>query len=154
TRMQPEAPKPVLAARDVAAGYRRLQVLWRVDLVVHEHESVVLLGANGAGKTTLLKAVMGLVDAWAGRSDFAGEDITRLRTDQRVRRGIAFMSENSGFPGLSIEENVMIGAQFLAKKDARGRIDELYAIFPTLAERRHALASSLSGGQRKMLGIA
>jgi branched-chain amino acid transport system ATP-binding protein len=114
----------------------------------------VLLGANGAGKTTLLKAIMSLIEVWAGHIDFAGEDITRLRTDQRVRRGIVFMSETSGFAGLTIEENILIGAQFLPKRRARERIDELYAVFPALAERRRARAGSLSGGQRKMLGIA
>ena len=118
------------------------------------HESVVLLGANGAGKTTLLKAIMNLVEVWAGRVAFGGEDITRLRPDQRVRRGIVFMSETSGFPGLSIDENILIGAQFLPKQRARERIEELYAVFPALAARRRAPAGSLSGGQRKMLGIA
>jgi branched-chain amino acid transport system ATP-binding protein len=152
--MQRDAARPLLEVAGLAAGYRRLQVLWDVDLVIHEHESVVLLGANGAGKTTLLKAIMSVVEVWAGRIDFAGEDITRLRTDQRVRRGIVFMSETSGFPGLTIEENVLIGAQFLPKNRERQRIDELYAVFPALAERRRALAGSLSGGQRKMLGIA
>ena len=152
--MQRDAARPLLEVAGLAAGYQRLQVLWDVDLVIHEHESVVLLGANGAGKTTLLKAIMSLVEVWAARIDFAGEDITRLRTDQRVRRGIVFMSETSGFPGLTIEENVLIGAQFLTKNRARQRIDELYAVFPALAERRRALAGSLSGGQRKMLGIA
>jgi branched-chain amino acid transport system ATP-binding protein len=152
--MQHEPPRPLLEVAGITAGYRRMQVLWGVDLAIHEHESVVLLGANGAGKTTLLKAIMSLVEVWAGRIDFAGEDITRLRTDQRVRRGIVFMSETSGFPGLTIEENVLIGAQFMPKTRARARIDELYAVFPALAERRRALAGSLSGGQRKMLGIA
>ncbi len=152
--MPPDAPRPLLEVAGIAAGYRRLQVLWDVDLRIHEHESVVLLGANGAGKTTLLKAIMSLVEVWAGRVDFAGEDITRLRTDQRVRRGIVFMSEASGFPGLTVEENILIGAQFLPKHRARERIDELNTVFPALAERRRALAGSLSGGQRKMLGIA
>src|SRR5271156_5024059 len=121
TSMQPERPRPLLEIAGVTAGYRRMQVLWGVDLAIHDHESVVLLGANGAGKTTLLKAIMRLVDIWAGRVDFAGEDITGLRTDQRVRRGIVFMSETSGFPGLAIEENVLIGAQFLPRKRARER---------------------------------
>ncbi len=152
--MQPERPRPLLEIAGVTAGYRRMQVLWGVDLAIHDHESVVLLGANGAGKTTLLKAIMRLVDIWAGRVDFAGEDITGLRTDQRVRRGIVFMSEASGFPGLTVEENILIGAQFLPKHRARERIDELNTVFPALAERRRALAGSLSGGQRKMLGIA
>jgi branched-chain amino acid transport system ATP-binding protein len=152
--MQHDLPRSLLEVTGVAAGYRRMQVLWGVDLSIHEHESVVLLGANGAGKTTLLKAIMNLVEVWAGRIDFADENITRLRTDQRVRRGIVFMSETSGFPGLTIEENVLIGAQFLPRNRVPARMDELYAVFPALAERRRALASSLSGGQRKMLGIA
>jgi branched-chain amino acid transport system ATP-binding protein len=151
--MPHDAP-PLLAVTGIAAGYRRLQVLWGVDLVIREHESVVLLGANGAGKTTLLKAIMGLVEVLSGRIELSGEDITRMRTDQRVRRGMVFMSETSGFPGLTVEENVLIGAQFLPKTHARERLDELYAVFPALAERRRALAGSLSGGQRKMLGIA
>jgi branched-chain amino acid transport system ATP-binding protein len=151
--MPPERP-PLLALAGITAGYRRLQVLWGVDLCVNENESVVLLGANGAGKTTLLKTIMSLVEPWNGRIDFAGEDITRLRTDQRVRRGIVFMSETSGFPGLSIEENILIGAQFVAKAQARRRMAELFGLFPALAERRRALAGSLSGGQRKMLGVA
>ena len=152
--MQAERPRPLLEIAGVTAGYRRLQVLWGVDLAIHDDESVVLLGANGAGKTTLLKAIMRLVDIWAGHIHFAGEDITRLRTDQRVRRGIVFMSETSGFPGLTIEENVLIGAQFLPRHRARERMEELYSVFPALAERRQASAGSLSGGQRKLLGIA
>ena len=152
--MPPEPKRLLLDVAGITAGYRRLQVLWGVDLAVHEHETVVLLGANGAGKTTLLKAIMRLVESWAGRIAFAGEDITGLRTDQRVRRGIVFMSETSGFPGLTIEENVLIGAQFLPRHRARERIEALYAVFPALAERRRAPAGSLSGGQRKMLGIA
>jgi len=152
--MQPDLPKPLLEISGVAAGYRRIQVLWGIDLSIGESESVVLLGANGAGKTTLLKAIVGLSEIWAGRIDFAGQNITQLRADQRVRRGIVYMSESSGFPGLTIEENVLIGAQFLPTNRARARIDELYAVFPALAERRRAVAASLSGGQRKMLGIA
>ena len=152
--MPPDPQRSLLDVTGITAGYRRMQVLWGVDLAVRERESVVLLGANGAGKTTLLKAIMSLVDVWSGRVEFAGEDITRFRTDQRVRRGVAFMSETSGFPGLTIEENILIGAQFMPKARTRERMGDLYAVFPALAERRRALAGSLSGGQRKMLGIA
>src|ERR1700733_8631337 len=119
TRMLHSPPPPLLEVSGIAAGYRRMQVLWGVDLTIHAHESVVLLGANGAGKTTLLKAIMSLIEVWAGRVAFGGEDITGLRPDQRVRRGIVFMSETSGFPGLSIDENILIGAQFLPKPRAR-----------------------------------
>ena len=153
--MPPEDSNAVLLdVSSLTTGYGHAQVLWGIDLKVHERESIVLLGANGAGKTTLLKAIIGLIAPWAGHIRFAGEDITRLRTDQRVRRGVIYMSESSGFPGLTVEENILIGAQFLSKSMARRRAQELYAVFPILAERRGTLASNHSGGQRKMLGIA
>lgn len=152
--MPPEAADVLLDVAGLTTGYGQTQVLWGVDFSVGERESIVLLGANGAGKTTLLKALMGLIATWSGKVHFGGEDVTRLRTDHRVRRGIVYMSETSGFPDLTVEENILIGAQFLPKIRARGRAEELYSVFPVLAERRRTLASSLSGGQRKMLGIA
>ena len=144
----------LLRAEALEAGYGRVQVLWGAGLAVRERETVVLLGANGAGKTTLLKVVMGLVRAWRGSIGFLGSDLTRERTDRRVRAGIAYMSEAGCFAGLSIEENIRIGGQFVAAAALARRMEELYGTFPALAERRRALASSLSGGQRKMLGIA
>jgi branched-chain amino acid transport system ATP-binding protein len=144
----------VLEAQALETGYGRVQVLWGVDLQVQEHETVVLLGANGAGKTTLLKTLLGLLPAWRGTIRFRAEDITRLRTDHRVRRGMVYMSEMAVFPGMTVDENICIGGQFLDDAALRTRAAELYAVFPALAERRRALASSLSGGQRKMLGIA
>jgi branched-chain amino acid transport system ATP-binding protein len=121
---------------------------------VNERETVVLLGANGAGKTTLLKVLLGLMPAWEGSVRLGAEDITRLRTDHRVRRGMAYMSELGVFPGLTIEENIRIGGQFAPPAVLRSRMEELYGVFPNLAERKRVLAGSLSGGQRKMLGIA
>lgn len=144
----------LLHVAGIESGYDRVQVLWGVDLSVQEGESVVLLGANGAGKTTLLKTVMGLVSAWRGSVRFAGANVTRLRTDRRVRRGIVYMSEACGFPDLTIEENLRIGGQFLGRGALRARTEELYGVFPALARSSRALASSLSGGERKMLGVA
>jgi len=144
----------LLRASGLEAGYGRVQVLWGADLEVHARETVVLLGANGAGKTTLLKVLMGLLPAWRGDIKLAGTDITQLRTDRRVRGGVVYMSETGCFPGLTIEENIRIGGQFVTVPALRKRMAELYEIFPAIAERRRALASSLSGGQRKMLGIA
>lgn len=144
----------LLDATGLEAGYGRVQVLWGADIAVKERETVVLLGANGAGKTTLLKTLLGLITAWRGQIRFAGEDVTRLRTDHRVRRGIVYMSETAVFPGLTVDENIRIGAQFLPRRELRARAQELYAVFPALAEKRSVLASSLSGGQRKMLGVA
>src|SRR5437763_4821672 len=114
--MPPEPASPaLLEIAGLEAGYGKVRVLWGVDLNVGEHETVVLLGANGAGKTTLLRTLMGLIGAWSGHVRFAGKDITRLRTDHRVRRGIVYMSESAGFADLTIEENIRIGAQFLPK---------------------------------------
>ena len=144
----------LLDAQGVESGYGTVQVLWGAGLRVAAQESVVLLGANGAGKTTLLKVLLGLMPAWGGRVTLDGADVTRLRTDRRVRLGVAYMSELGVFPGLSIQENLRIGGQFAGATALRARIDELFAVFPDLARRRGALASSLSGGQRKMLGIA
>lgn len=144
----------LLAAQGIEAGYGKVQVLWRAGLDVQAGETVVLLGANGAGKSTLLRVLVGLMPAWAGQVSLAGEDITALRTDRRVRRGMAYMSELGVFPGLSIDENIRIGGQFVARAVLAPRMAELYETFPDLAGRKRALAGSLSGGQRKMLGIA
>src|SRR5690349_12034746 len=112
TAMRPEL---LLEALGIEASYGRVQVLWGVDIEVRDRETVVLLGANGAGKTTLLKTLLGLIPAWHGAIRFAGEDVSLLRTDRRVRRGIVYMSETAVFPGMTIEENIRIGGQFLGK---------------------------------------
>src|ERR1700744_344403 len=149
----PDRPQ-ILRAANIEAGYGRVQVLWGAGLDVREKESVVLLGANGAGKTTLLKVIVGLFPAWKGAVRHDPDDVTAWRTDRRVRRGMAYMSEIGVFPGLSIDENLRVGGQFIEKTALKRRMEELYAYFPDIAHRRGALAGSLSGGQRKMVGIA
>jgi branched-chain amino acid transport system ATP-binding protein len=151
--MPPEA-SPLLDAAGIDAGYGTMQVLWGVDLDVRTGETVLLLGANGAGKTTFLKSLVGLVEARHGSIKLGGEDVTRLRSSDRMRRGMSYMSELAVFPDLSIEENIRIGAQALGHVHPGARVDELYGLFPVLREKRRNPASSLSGGQRKMLGIA
>ncbi|MHB8428056.1 MAG: ABC transporter ATP-binding protein [Acidiferrobacterales bacterium] len=145
---------PLLRASGLVAGYGSLQVLWDVDLEVREGECVILLGSNGAGKTTLLKALLGLVELWRGQIEFRGARLEDRRTDQRVRQGIAYMSEIGVFPNLSIEENLKLGGYYLPRREVWRRAQELYAMFPDLVQRRGALAASLSGGQRKMLSLA
>jgi branched-chain amino acid transport system ATP-binding protein len=151
--MPPEAV-PLLEASSVDAGYGTMQVLWGVDLDVRPGETVLLLGANGAGKTTFLKSLVGLVDARRGSIKLAGQDITHLRSSDRMKLGMTYMSELAVFPDLSIEENIRVGAQALGHANPGGRVDELYGLFPALRAKRRDAASSLSGGQRKMLGIA
>ena len=151
--MPPETSS-LLEAAHIDAGYGTMQVLWGVDLDVRPGETVLLLGANGAGKTTFLKSLVGLVEARHGSIKLGGEDVTRMRSSDRMRLGMTYMSELAVFPDLSIEENIRVGAQALGHADPGGRVEELYRLFPVLREKRRAPASSLSGGQRKMLGIA
>ena len=92
--------------------------------------------------------------AKAGAVFFDGDDITHLRTDRRMRRGIAYMSELGVFPNLTIAENIRVGAQAVGGAEVTRRTEELFGLFPVLRDKRNDAASSLSGGQRKMLGIA
>ena len=151
--MPPEAAA-LMKATGVDAGYGTMQVLWGVDLDVRPSETVLLLGANGAGKTTFLKSLVGLIEARGGSISLADTDITRMRSSDRMKLGMTYMSELAVFPDLSIEENIRVGAQALGHADPGARVEEMYGIFPVLREKRRAPASSLSGGQRKMLGIA
>jgi branched-chain amino acid transport system ATP-binding protein len=144
----------LLALKGVESGYGPMQVLWGIDLAVNAGETVILLGANSAGKTTLLRTIIGLLPCTGGTITFDGEAVGALPPDQRIRRGIAFMSELGVFPGLTIEENIRLGGYFLSAAEVRRRSVRLYDLFPALAGKRRDLASSLSGGQRKMLGIA
>jgi branched-chain amino acid transport system ATP-binding protein len=147
-------PDALLEASGIDAGYGTMQVLWGVDLDVRPGETVLLLGANGAGKTTFLKSLVGLIDARKGHIKLAGKDVTQTRSSDRMKLGMTYMSELAVFPDLSIEENIRVGAEALGHADPRARIEELYGLFPVLRDKRRNPASSLSGGQRKMLGIA
>ncbi len=144
----------LLHTAGLEAGYGAIQVLWGVEIDVAEHETVVLLGPNGAGKTTLLKCLLGLLPARRGTIRFRGRDIARLPTRDRVRMGLSYMSELGIFPDLTVDENIRLGALFVGNQMARRRRDELYTLFPILVEKRRQPGGSLSGGQRKMLGIA
>src|SRR6202046_2636517 len=134
--MPPEGV-PLLKASSVDAGYGTMQVLWGVDLDVRAGETVLLLGANGAGKTTFLKSLVGLIDARHGSIRLGGEDVTRMRSSDRMRLGMTYMSELAVFPDLSIEENIRIGAQALGHADPGARVEELYGVFPALREKRN-----------------
>jgi len=148
----PTEASALLEAEGVDAGYGTMQVLWGVDLDVRPGETVLLLGTNGAGKTTFLKTLVGLVGARHGSIKLDGEDVTRMRSSGRMRLGMTYMSELAVFPDLSVEENIRVGAEALGHSDPN--IEDLFETFPALRDKRRAPASSLSGGQRKMLGIA
>jgi branched-chain amino acid transport system ATP-binding protein len=146
---------PLLDVKSVVAGYGRVAVLEGVDLRVEAGEMVALLGTNGAGKSTLLRTISGIVRARAGTIRLAGDDLGDLRPVDIVRRGLVQMPGGRGtFPGLTVEENLRVGAATVPRRERRGRVDEVLTLFPVLAERRNQQAGTLSGGQQQMLALA
>lgn len=144
----------LLTVEGLTTGYDQLQILWDVQLHVAAGERVVILGANGAGKTTFLKALVGLLPAWGGSITFDGQSVETLRTDGRVRRGMAYMSEVGVIADLSVEDNLRIGGYFAPGEALKRKMGAMFDEFPILKERRREAAASLSGGQRKMLAAA
>jgi branched-chain amino acid transport system ATP-binding protein len=141
----------LLEVRDLRAGYGRTEVLRGVDLTVPEGATVVLLGANGAGKTTLLRTIAGLVPMTAGRIRFRGEDVGRLSTHRRARRGVCLIPEGRGiFRRLTVRENLVVQAE---PGGLPGAVDRAAALFPVLGDRLDQPAGTLSGGQQQMLAI-
>jgi len=144
----------MLRVSGLESCYGRIKALKGIDLEVREGELVALVGANGAGKTTFLRALSGVQPISAGRVFFDGDDITNLRADQRVRRGICQSPEGRQvFGPLSIEDNLRLGAFTQPKGQVEGDLDKVFAMFPILKEKRHLPAGTLSGGQQQMLAI-
>ncbi len=145
----------MLEILDLDAFYGPVQALRGVTLTVGTGEVVTLVGANGAGKSTLLKAVSGVIRAQGGVS-FSGESIVGWSADKVARRGIAHVPEGRRiFPGLTVIENLEVGAFAVGRRgaDVRADVDRILGIFPGLAERRGSYGWSLSGGEQQMLAI-
>ncbi len=149
-----EAVGALVRADRVVAGYfPGVNILNGCDLYAKEGELVGIIGPNGAGKSTLLKALFGLVRVNEGSVLLRDEDITNLRADQLVRRGVGFVPQNNNvFPSLTIEENLQMGA-FQEPKKFTERFDKVADLFPTLGQRRKQRAGSLSGGERQMVAM-
>ena len=144
-----------LEIRGLEVAYGRVTVLHGIDLVVEAGELVALLGTNGAGKSTLLRAASGVVRARAGTVHLHGEDVTNARPAALVRRGLVQMpGGRATFPGLTVGENLRIGAMTAPARERTARTDEVLAMFPILADRQGQLAGSLSGGQQQQLALA
>jgi branched-chain amino acid transport system ATP-binding protein len=143
--------KALLEMQDVVAGYGPLTVLNGVCLRLMPQERLAVIGRNGVGKTTTLRAIMGLARLESGRIVFDGVDLARLATHQRAQCGIAYVPQTRDiFPSLSVEENLVAGL----KRRPRSALDEAYALFPRLAERRGNAGNQLSGGEQQMLSVA
>ena len=145
---------PLLEAVGVVAGYGETEILHGVSLAVNPGEIATIIGPNGCGKSTFMKTLAGLVQVTRGRIAFRGADITAHSPEQVVRAGLCYVPQTANvFASLSIRENLDMGA-FIRKDDYRGRIAELFEMFPDLAARPDRKAGHLSGGQRQMLAIA
>jgi branched-chain amino acid transport system ATP-binding protein len=145
----------LLSIEGVSSGYGEVAVLREVSLGVTEGSVTALVGSNGAGKSTLMRVLAGLLEVRDGTIRFDGDDITRSPSNERVERGMVLVPEGRMiFPDFSVEENLLIGA-FAPRVRARReeRLDEIYALFPQLQERRKQAGATLSGGEQQMLAL-
>lgn len=152
-----EAPSDVLLTVDaLEAGYGEVQVLWGLSLKARRGKLTAIVGANGAGKTTMLRAVAGTIMPWRGRVVFENEDVTRLPTHLKAARGVALVPEGRQlFSAMTVAENLELGAfSKHAVRSYADRLEEVFSLFPRLAERRRQQAGTLSGGEQQMVAIA
>ena len=145
----------LLELTDVTLLYGRIQALHGISLTVDEGEIVALIGANGAGKTTTMRAISGLRPVAQGTIRFDGQDITRLRADLRVARGVSQSPEGRGiFPGMTVRENLEMGAYTRRNRaEINQDLDRAFTLFPRLKEREKQVGGTLSGGEQQMLAV-
>jgi branched-chain amino acid transport system ATP-binding protein len=144
----------VVHADNLFAGYLPgINILNGCSLTAYDGELIGIIGPNGAGKSTLLKAIFGQVEIREGHVLLKGEDITNLKANKLVEKGVAFVPQsNNVFPSLTIEENLEMGV-FQNPKRFKERFEFVTGIFPDLGKRRHQRAGSLSGGERQMVAM-
>ena len=152
---QAVAHRGALEIDDLTVGYGGAPVLHGVGFALAPGEIVALLGANGAGKTTLLRTLAGLVATASGTLILDGDDLARLRTEDRARRGLALVPDGQSVVAeLTVDENLRLGALWRHRGVARERaIAEIYDLFEPLARRRTSAGHQLSGGERQMLAV-
>jgi branched-chain amino acid transport system ATP-binding protein len=145
----------MLEVKSLSASYGAVQALEGVTLTVPAAQIVCLLGANGAGKSTTLNCISGLVPALSGQILFDGEDITNVRADRIVGRGVVQIPEGREiFPQLSVKDNLVLGGWLQRRRGNAGAdLDHVYGLFPILSKRMRQAAGTLSGGEQQMLMI-
>lgn len=143
---------PLLEVSELHAWYGESHVLHGVDLSVNEGEMVCILGRNGMGKTTTLRTIMGILRKRTGQITFAGRDLISVPLHKTAHAGLGFVPEERGiFASLSVEENLMLPPKVA---DGGMSVDEIFALFPNLKERRNSQGTKLSGGEQQMLAMA
>jgi len=146
---------PLLLAEHITAGYGRIDILHDVGLAVRPGEIVSVIGPNGAGKSTTFKTIVGFLRPRAGRVVFDGRDITGLRTDLVLRRGLAYVPQGRiVFPQMTVLENLEMGG-FIERDRARlaAALERVFTLFPVLHERRRQKAGTMSGGEQQMVAM-
>lgn len=148
----------MLEIKDLVVNYGHISALRGISFQVPDKSIVALIGANGAGKTTTLMAISGMADAAAGSIILDDMDITDCRPSSIVGMGICHVPEGRHvFPELTVYENLVAGAipcKKLSKREREARIEEQFALFPRLKERRNQMAGTMSGGEQQMLAIS
>ncbi len=143
----------LLQIEGVRVGYQEADILHGVNLSLEEGKIVSVIGPNGAGKSTLLKTIFGLLQPNSGNISFKGEDITGLKPEKIVQKGISFVPQvENVFPNMSVKENLEMGA-FIRSDDFSHKYKEIYELFPVLEEKRKQKVGHLSGGQRQMVAM-
>ena len=142
-----------LEAHNMTGGYGATDILHGCTLRVEKGQIAVIVGPNGAGKSTAMKAVFGMLKLRGGHVMLEGEDITGLSPQARVGKGMAFVPQTSNvFPSMTVEENLEMGA-FLRREGIAATMEQVYALFPILKDKRHQAAGELSGGQRQQVAV-
>lgn len=145
----------LLEVRDLHVAYGKARVVHGVSFDVRAGEFVVLLGRNGAGKSTILHAVSGLIPKQTGKVIFNNDDISFASPRAIVQAGVVQVLEGHRvFHALTVEDNLLLGTYVHSSKGDRSKLDQIYALFPEIAEKRHEQASRLSGGQQQILAVA
>jgi branched-chain amino acid transport system ATP-binding protein len=146
----------MLSIENLNAYYGQAHVLKDVSIDVNKGEVVVMLGPNGHGKSTLLKSLCGMVDKKQGKISYKDKDILKLSSEKIVNLGITYIAENRElFPYMSVMENLKLGAYSKnARKYEKENLEKVFSLFPRLAQRKKQYASTMSGGEAKMLAIA
>ncbi|KGJ09048.1 ABC transporter ATP-binding protein [Paracoccus sphaerophysae] len=144
---------PYLSATGMRGGYGKADILHGCDIAVDKGQIAVIVGPNGAGKSTAMKAVFGMLDLREGQVTLDGQDIAGLSPQDRVRRGMGFVPQTANvFPTMTVEENLEMGA-YIRDDDFRATLDQVYHLFPAVADKRRQNAGELSGGQRQQVAV-
>ena len=145
----------ILEAEDVTTGYGNNEIIHGVNIFVEDSEAVCIIGPNGAGKSTVLKALTGYVPCWSGSVYFNGEDVTALKTESRIERGMSLVPQgHTTFPDMTVKEHLDMGAWLLNDDRKAESLGFVYDLFPRVQERLDQKIKTMSGGEQQMVSIA